>query len=106
MVMQAVLKVRSGPRTAEKTVAQVRAEAERWADCTIEKIRELDDLVSEPAVIAAKVIPHCHRLYAGIPSEERSIVTDGVVQIREGSAGFKGAVRSPWTPFPPGERRL
>jgi ribosomal protein L31 len=80
MVTQVVLSVRSWDRQ-KSPAPEVQIEA--WVNCVVSQIRELDDHVSAPAVIAAAIIPHCHTFYSGKASEEISIVIAGIAKVRE-----------------------
>ena len=104
MATQVVLKVRNSSKNQSMNRAQMRAAAEAWADCTVGKIRQLDDGVSEPGAVAAKVVPLCHGLYKGAVADEMRLAIGGVDAVRSHPA--RGPVASPPIPLPPADKRI
>lgn len=85
LATQAVLKARQ--TSQQRTKARTDAAADAWVACAIPKIKEMDDGVTDPSDLAARVIPHCRHLSLILPAEEQRILTNGIVSMRNRSNG-------------------
>lgn len=60
---------------------------ERWADCAGERIRALEDGITEPRTIAGPIRDLCRRYYAQGDGQDLEIIVDAIWRLRQGRQG-------------------